>query len=73
MGIATGDLSVWGSEGRPVSVLGALSVRGSVCGLVQPGVVDCTASGAGRLGTLGEPVGAGGREEEQTLGDGLSL
>lgn len=51
---------------------GPFSVRGSVCGLVQPGVVDCAASGVG-VGRLGEPEDVGSREEEQALGDRLGL
>lgn len=33
-----GGLSIWDSEGRLKPVLGALWVRGTKCGLVQPGL-----------------------------------
>lgn len=33
-----GGLPIWGSKGRLKPVLGALWVRGTKCGLVQPGL-----------------------------------
>ena len=43
-----------------------------MCGLVQPRVVDCVASGVG-VGRLGEPEDVGSREEEQSRQQGQEV